>query len=113
MRRPVVLYVWLHWGYAYAVRYAFADTQEIIRHFFRKERAPRDWVLRAIARGRFSINPLWMQVHGPPKPDLYLHIRGDMQAAVIPPRNPAGGAARAARQAVAEVIPYGGHRRRR
>lgn len=85
MRRPVVLYVWLHRGYAYAVRYAFADTQEIIHHFFRKERAPRDWALRAIARGRISINPLWMQVHGLPKPDLYLPICGDMQAAVIPP----------------------------
>lgn len=38
-----------------------------------------------MARGRFSINPLWMQVHGLPRPDLCLHIRGDMQAAVIPP----------------------------
>jgi hypothetical protein len=85
MRRPVVLYVWLHAGYAYAVRYTFADTQEILHHFFRKERAPRDWVLRAMTRGRFSINSLWMQVHGLPEPDFYLYIRGDMQAAVISP----------------------------
>jgi hypothetical protein len=38
-----------------------------------------------MTRGRFSINSLWMQVRGLPKPDFYLHVRGDMQAAVISP----------------------------
>lgn len=85
LRRPVVAYAWLHHGSAYAVRYAFADTQEIIRHSFSRERAPRDWMLAAIARGRVSINPLWMQVHGLPRPDRYVHVLGDLREARIPP----------------------------
>lgn len=85
LRRPVVVYVWLHRGYAYAIRYAFADTREIIAHRFSKERAPRDWMWAAIARGRVSVNPRWMQTHGLPRPDRYLHVRGEMREAEIPP----------------------------
>jgi hypothetical protein len=83
LARPVVLYVWLHDGYAYAARYAFADTSETLAQSYSADRAPSGQYASVIAAGHVQGRG-WLQTAGLPTPDLYLHIRGDMESATIP-----------------------------
>lgn len=83
LARPVVLYVWLHDGYAYAARYAFADTSETLAQSYSADRAPSGQYAAVIAAGHVQGRG-WLQTAGLPTPDLYLHIRGDMESAAIP-----------------------------
>lgn len=83
LRRPVVLYVWLHDGWAYAARYAFADTSETLVQSYSRNRAPQGQYEAVIAAGHVR-GKGWLQTAGLPTPDLYLAIRGDMASARIP-----------------------------
>lgn len=81
LRRPVVLYVWLHHRHVYAARYAFGDTSETLYELYNKRKAPWGQYRKVIAadhvRGR-------LQTTGLPTPDLYIPIRGDESAAKVP-----------------------------
>ena len=97
LHRPVVLYVWLHDGYAYAARYAFADRDETLTHSYDHRRAPRGQAEELTAAGHVHGRG-WIQTTGLPTPTLYLHIRGDLATATLPPgtkattrRGPIGG----------------------
>ncbi|MEU2610511.1 hypothetical protein ABZ570_02810 [Micromonospora sp. NPDC007271] len=84
LRRPVLLYVWLNDDRnAYAARYAFADTDETLCQAWDDRLAPRgrkrDLIAAGHVRGRG-----WVQVEGLPAPELYVHVRGDLDTAVIP-----------------------------
>jgi hypothetical protein len=84
LRRPVLLYVWLN-GHqeAYAARYVFADTDETLAQAWDDRLAPpgrkRDLIKAGYVRGRG-----WVQVEGLPAPEVYVHVRGDLDAAVVP-----------------------------
>jgi hypothetical protein len=84
LRRPVVAYAWLHRGYAYALRHAFADTQETISRSFSGVRAPRCLRWAASAMEGVGISSSLLEIHGLPAPDCYVHVWGDMRDAVIP-----------------------------
>lgn len=83
LARPVVLYVWLHDGYAYAARYALADTSETLAQCYSEARAPSGQYDAVIAAG-YVRGKGWLQTVGLPTPDLYFHIRGDLESAAIP-----------------------------
>jgi hypothetical protein len=83
LRRPVVLYVWLHRDYAYAARYVFADSDETISQCYNDRLAPPGRAEDLIAAGHVH-GKGWIQTIGLPSPDLYLHIRGDLDVAVLP-----------------------------
>ena len=82
--KPIVLYVWLHEGYAYAARYAFADSGETLCQSYAKTIAPDGQEAELTAAGHVH-GKGWIQTIGLPTPSLYLHIRGDLdQGDVIP-----------------------------
>ncbi len=82
--KPIVLYVWLHDGYAYAGRYAFADSDETLSQCYAKGMAPVGQEAELIAAGHVHGRG-WIQTTGLPVPDRYLHIRGDLsRGAVVP-----------------------------
>ncbi|MCO6006112.1 hypothetical protein NE236_14050 [Actinoallomurus purpureus] len=83
LRRPIVLYVWLHERYAYAARYAFADRDETLCQSYIKQLAPVGQTERLIADGHVW-GKGWIQTIGLPVPSLYLHIRGDLELASLP-----------------------------
>ena len=83
LSRPVVLYVWLNDGYAYAARYAFADSSETLSQAYIRELAPKGQYEQVVAAGHVH-GKGWLQTAGLPTPDLYLHVRGDMDRAQIP-----------------------------
>ncbi|WAL69072.1 hypothetical protein ORV05_15300 [Amycolatopsis cynarae] len=88
LRKPVVLYVWLHHGYAYAARYAFADTGETLIQNYQRGRAPHGQADELIEAGHVHGRG-WIQTTGLSRPDLYLHIHGDLEPGLIPPSIPA------------------------
>jgi hypothetical protein len=84
LRRPVLLHVWLNDDRkAYAARYVFADTDETLAQAWNKHLAPagkeRELIEAGHVRGRD-----WVQVKGLPAPEVFVHVRGDLGAAVIP-----------------------------
>ncbi|WP_427921492.1 hypothetical protein [Streptomyces sp. cg40] len=82
--KPIVLYVWLHEGYAYAARYAFADSGETLCQIYAKTRAPEGQFEALTAAGHVHGRG-WIQTIGLPTPSLYLRIRGDLdKGSVIP-----------------------------
>jgi hypothetical protein len=83
LRRPVVLYVWLHAGHAYAAQYAFADTAETLSQCYSRQRAPDGQPEAMVAAGHVHGRG-WIQTAGLPAPDLYLHVRGDLGLAQVP-----------------------------
>ncbi|MEV6107457.1 hypothetical protein AB0M28_22530 [Streptomyces sp. NPDC051940] len=83
-RRPVLLYVWLHDGYAYAARYAFADRDETLVQSYAHRVAPPGQADALTAAGHVHGRG-WIQTTGLPAPDVALHIRGDLEAAALPP----------------------------
>ncbi|MGW2888729.1 hypothetical protein ACWDDN_26120 [Streptomyces griseoruber] len=76
--KPIVLYVWLHEGYAYAARYAFADSGETICQSYVESIAPPGQAAELTAAGHVH-GKGWIQTVGLPTPSLYLHIRGDLE----------------------------------
>ncbi|MFE7860029.1 hypothetical protein [Streptomyces sp. NPDC057403] len=78
--KPIVLYVWLHEGYAYAARYAFADSGETICQSYAESIAPPGQAAELTAAGHVH-GKGWIQTVGLPTPSLYLHIRGDLERA--------------------------------
>ncbi|MER5430578.1 hypothetical protein [Streptomyces sp. NPDC002588] len=76
--KPIVLYVWLHEGYAYAARYAFADSGETICQSYVERMAPQGQAAELSAAGHVH-GKGWIQTVGLPMPSLYLHIRGDLE----------------------------------
>lgn len=80
--KPIVLYVWLHDGYAYAARYAFADSGETISQCYAEGMAPAGQAAELIAAGHVHGRG-WIQTIGLPTPDLYLHIRGDLSKGAV------------------------------
>jgi hypothetical protein len=76
--KPIVLYVWLHEGYAYAARYAFADSGETICQSYVESIAPPGQAAELTAAGHVH-GKGWIQTVGMPAPSLYLHIRGDLE----------------------------------
>ncbi|MGI5372529.1 hypothetical protein [Streptomyces iakyrus] len=83
LHRPVVLYVWLHDGYAYAARYAFADRDETLSQLYNRQYAP-DGQAEALTEAGHVHGRGWIQTTGLPTPDLYLHIRGNLDRAALP-----------------------------
>ncbi|MET7476001.1 hypothetical protein ABZT17_16760 [Streptomyces sp. NPDC005648] len=75
--KPVVLYVWLHEGYAYAARYAYADTGETLAQTYASGVAPPGQEAELTAAGQVRGRG-WIQTVGLPTPALYLHVRGDL-----------------------------------
>ncbi|MER7682512.1 hypothetical protein [Streptomyces sp. NPDC096934] len=86
--KPIVLYVWLHDGYAYAARYAFADSGETICQSYAESMAPRGQAAELTAAGHVH-GKGWIQTVGLPAPSLYLHIRGDLERGSTIPGVPA------------------------
>jgi hypothetical protein len=86
--KPVVLYVWLHDDYAYAARYAFADTGETLTQCYNKSLAPAGQAEELIAAGHVHGRG-WIQTTGLPTPSCYLHIRGNLGKGTVPPGVPA------------------------
>lgn len=84
LRRPIVLYIWLHNGSVYASRYFFADASETLIQMYNKELAPPGQYESLIAAAQVCGRG-WVQTAGLPRPDVYRHIRGDMERAVLPP----------------------------
>ena len=97
LSRPVVLFVWMHEGQAYAGRYEFADTHETLAQAYTRPAAPQGQYDRMIAAGHVRGRG-WLQTAGLPPPDLHVPIRGDMESARIP----ASGRAEEARRLVAD-----------
>ena len=84
LERPIVLYVWIHDGYAYANRYDFADTGEPLCQGYDKRYAPAGQADELIAAGHVY-GKGWIQTTGLPTPTTYIHIRGDLtKGAVLP-----------------------------
>lgn len=83
LSRPVVLYVWLNDGYAYAARYAFADTSETLGQLYNRSAAPEGQYEQVIAAGHVRGRG-WLQTTGLHMPDVYVPIRGDQTAAQVP-----------------------------
>jgi hypothetical protein len=84
LERPIVLYVWIHDGYAYANRYDFADTGEPLCQSYNKRYAPPGQVDELMAASHVSRTG-WVQTTGLPTPTTYIHIRGDFtKGAVLP-----------------------------
>jgi hypothetical protein len=98
LRKPVMLYVWLNADrYVYAARFAFADTDQTLIQCYNERLAPPGQAEELIAAGHVHGRG-WIQTAGLPSPHFYLHIRGDIEAARIPPgtqaaprRGPIGG----------------------
>jgi hypothetical protein len=88
LNKPIVLYVWLHEGYAYAARYAFADSGETLCQSYVKSLAPQGQVAELTAAGHVH-GKGWIQTIGLPTPDLYLHIRGELGKGSVLPGVPA------------------------
>jgi hypothetical protein len=86
--KPVVLYVWLHNDYAYAARYAFADTGETLTQCYNRSLAPAGQAEELIAAGHVHGRG-WIQTTGLPAPTCYFHIRGDLGKGNVPPGVPA------------------------
>ncbi|HEX7160052.1 MAG TPA: hypothetical protein VF223_02320 [Trebonia sp.] len=86
--KPVVLYVWLHDDYAYAARYAFADTGETLTQCYNQSLAPAGQAEELIAAGHVHGRG-WIQTTGLPAPSCYFHIRGDLGKGTVPPGVPA------------------------
>jgi hypothetical protein len=86
--KPMVLYVWLHDGYAYAARYAFADTGETLIQYYVRELAPAGQAEELIAAGHVH-GKGWIQTVGLPTPSCYFHIRGDLRKGTVLPGVPA------------------------
>jgi hypothetical protein len=86
--KPIVLYVWLHDGYAYAARYAFADTAETLIQYYTREIAPPGQASELIAAGHVH-GKGWIQTVGIPNPSCYFHIRGDLTMGNLMPGVPA------------------------
>ena len=86
--KPVVLYVWLHDDYAYAARYAFADTGETLIQCYDRSLAPAGQAEELIAAGHVHGRG-WIQTTGLPAPFCYFHIRGDLGKGNVPPGVPA------------------------
>ncbi|MGW4565945.1 hypothetical protein ACWEN3_27205 [Streptomyces sp. NPDC004561] len=83
--KPVVLYVWLNEdGYAYAARFAFADTGQTISQQYHRNLAPPGQPEELVAAGHVHGRG-WIQTAGLPAPTLYQHVRGDLGRAVLPP----------------------------
>lgn len=85
--KPIVLYVWLHDDYAYAARYAFADTGETLIQCYEQQLAPAGQATDLIAAGHVH-GKGWIQTTGLPEPSCYLHIRGDLAKSTGPPQVP-------------------------
>ncbi|WP_328933416.1 MULTISPECIES: hypothetical protein [unclassified Streptomyces] len=75
--KPIVLYVWIHEGYAYAARYAYADSGETLSQSYVKKLAPDGQAAELTEAGHVHGRG-WIQTVGLPTPSLYLHIRGDL-----------------------------------
>ena len=86
--KPIVLYVWLHEGYAYAARYAFADSGETLSQSYVERLAPHGQAAELTAAGHVH-GKGWIQTIGLPTPSLYLHIRGDLDKGSVIPGVPA------------------------
>jgi hypothetical protein len=86
--KPIVLYVWLHDGYAYAARYAFADTGETLIQYYARKLAPAGQAEELIAAGHVH-GKGWIQTVGLPTPSCYSHIRGDLTKGTVLPGVPA------------------------
>ncbi|MGW4881273.1 hypothetical protein ACWEPI_32495 [Streptomyces sp. NPDC004262] len=86
--KPIVLYVWLHDGYAYAARYTFADSGETICQSYAKSIAPPGQAAELKAAGHVH-GKGWIQTIGLPTPSFYLHIRGDLEKGSTIPGVPA------------------------
>lgn len=86
--KPIVLYVWLHEGYAYAARYAFADSGETLCQSYAKTVAPDGQEAELTAAGHVH-GKGWIQTIGLPTPSLHLHIRGDLDKGSVIPGVPA------------------------
>jgi hypothetical protein len=82
LRRPAVLYAWMHEGRAYASRYECADTHETLTQAYTRSAAPQGQYERVTADGHVHGRG-WVQTTGLPAPDLYTPIRGDMEHAQI------------------------------
>ncbi|OIJ64238.1 hypothetical protein [Streptomyces mangrovisoli] len=84
LRKPVVLYVWLNdESYAYAARFAFADTDQTISQTYARKLAPPGLHEAMIAAGHVHGRG-WIQTAGLPTPTLYQHVRGDPDLARLP-----------------------------
>jgi hypothetical protein len=84
LERPIVLYVWIHDGYAYAARYDFADTGETLSQSYNRNYAPTGQADELIAAGHVH-GKGWIQTVGLPTPTWYFHVRGDLtKGAVLP-----------------------------
>jgi hypothetical protein len=89
LRKPVLLYVWLNADrYAYAARFAFADTNQTLIQCYNGQLAPHGQAETLIAAGHVHGRG-WIQTTGLPAPHCYVHIRGDIAAAIIPARTQA------------------------
>lgn len=89
LRKPVVLYVWLNPDtWAYAARFAFADTDQTISQVYNGRLAPAGQEQALIAAGHVHGKD-WIQTKRLPKPTLYQHIRGDLSTAALPAGVPA------------------------
>jgi hypothetical protein len=71
-------------GYAYAARYAFADSGETLCQSYVKTLAPPGQAEELTAAGHVH-GKGWIQTVGLPAPALYLHIRGDLDKADVVP----------------------------
>lgn len=85
--KPIVLYVWLHEGHAYAARYAFADTGETICQSYAARTAPRGQAAELAAAGHVRGRG-WIQTTGLPAASVCLHIRGDLEKGGVAPGVP-------------------------
>ncbi|MFC3893183.1 hypothetical protein ACFOWZ_17045 [Lentzea rhizosphaerae] len=83
LSKPVVLYVWLHDNYAYAARYAYADTNETLSQAFYEPYAP-DGVKEALIAGGHVFGQGWLQTVGLPPATLYVRVRGVPEDGQIP-----------------------------
>ena len=81
--KPIVLYVWLNDDYAYAARYAFADTGETLIQCYERQIAPAGQAEDLIAAGHVHGRG-WIQTIGLPNPTCYFHIRGDLASGAVP-----------------------------
>jgi hypothetical protein len=84
LRKPVVLYVWLHEKCAYAARYVFADTDETLCQMWSQRLAPPGKAEELIAAGH-AHGKDWIQTRGLHAPNLFVYRRGDRELAVLPP----------------------------
>jgi hypothetical protein len=90
LNRPLVLFVWLHEGRAYAIRYLFADTGETLSQFYIDDLAPPGRTEQLTAAGHVQGRG-WVKTSGLPAPSLYFPISGDLSAAAFLPSDvPAG-----------------------